>query len=715
MDRWISVKSIGNDEFTARFFSDPNITWPGQDPDAPIAGALKPFLAALAKRGECPLVLPRREASWDAAQYYVICWDTAHAGRVRALLDAATATNWTPFDGRVARLNSKDPVEAAVRELVGDGTTFLLRPDPATANQTYRALRRLVRTLDEIPLRNPTPPRPIGRMLREFDLALAVGAAETSALLLQEIETLGGISHENVAFLQVRRLARLGRDAELLAHGSLPTLVYAEPPRLVREGILGAWTRVNVEPPIAEAQIHDAIDRIRSANPDVAMLVDSGLAASLDQDAVTGGGLVALARDDLDLIAAFASNDRIDTAVARRLHQALGTVPPRRTAAEVHHDQTELQVLEAPHHPVVSPLEEVEAPAGSATATAEHKASDAATAEIDDEPTFEVEPPLEVAADVEVNAAPEINSWIDWARAIGPGVPVAISQDQAASWPPVATIDGAFADAIDDVDMMATDDLLLSIACFLEADDFERPAPRSAEAFLRRYLLSERFAPADLAVICALLDVFLRGAPSAARYREILGDLRASSERWVAIATASRALDIADTAALGPTVDASARADFVATLLSPLNQQKRRLDGTLRDLAALVTADVGLDFDWSVPLPPEGTEGGPDSSVALRILLYSLDAGTLARVENAIRQRWPAATVRTSSEKDGSPMLKQHARNSDLIVVATRRAAHAATGCIADNAGSALVRYPDGAGSASMLRAVVTGISELTD
>ncbi len=701
------MSPIGGDEFTARFFADPNTTWPGQDPNAAVAAALQPFLAALTKRGECPLVLPRREASWRAACYYVICWDTAHAGRIRPLLEAATATNWTPFDGRVARLNPEDPVDAAVLELVGDGTTFVLRPDPATASPTYRALGRLVRTLDEIPLRNPTPPRPIGRMLREFDLALAVGAAETSARLLQEIETLGGISHENVAFLQIRRLARLGRDVELLAHGSLPTLVYAEPPRLVREGILGAWARVNVGPPIAEDRIDDAIERIREANPDVAMLVDSRLARSHDQDAVTSGGLVALARGDADLITAFASNEFVDDSVQRRLQQILGSIPLASAKQDNHLDQTESPVAVIQEATVAHPPKGAEEVADSAVGAGVAEPDGVAT-DADDESAIEVD------VEVEVETHPALNSWIDWARAIGPGAPVAISQDQAASWPPVATIDGAFADAIDDVDLMATDDLLLGIACFLDADDFERPAPRSAEALLRRYLISERYAPADLAAICALLEVFLRGAPSAERYREVLGDVRASSERWVAIATASRALDLADTVALGPAVDPSARADFVATLISPLNQQKRRLDGTLRDLAALVTADVGLDFDWSVPVPPDSAAVELDSSIAVRILLYSLDEGTLARVEKAIAQRWPAATVRTSSEKDGSPMLKQHARNSDLIVVATRRAAHAATGCIADNAGPALVRYPDGAGSASMMRTVAAGISELT-
>ncbi|WP_159600113.1 protein DpdD [Agromyces humi] len=660
------MNSFPDDEFITRFFSEPNVTWPGQDPSGNVAANLKPFLTALTKRGECPLILPRREASWSAARYYVICWDTAHAGRVRALIDAATATHWTPFDGRVARLNQQDSVEAAVLDLVGQGTTFILSPEPRTAGPTYTALARLVRSLNDVPLRNPTPSRPIGRMLREFDLALASGAAETSAQILDEIETLGGISHENVAFLQIRRMARLGRDAELLALGSLPTLVYAEPPQLVREGILGAWARVHLARPIAPNDIDGAIESVRLAKPDIAMLVDGRLARSADPDAATLGGLVSLARDDAELRNAFAPNELIDTAV-------------RRVLAQFEEDD---------QPPAVEP---------------EHDAVDSGLV-------------ASVVEDAHADAADPhtVESWIDWVRAIGRGNPEQIDFDMVGSWTAVSTVDAELADAIDDLDWLATDDLLSGIACFLETDDIERPAPRSAEAFLRRYLLAERFAPADLGVICALLDVFLRGAPSGAKYREVLGDVRASSDQWVAITTASRALDIADTVALGPAVDAAARSDFVATLLSPLNQQKRRLHDTLRGLAGLVTSDVGLDFDWSVPPQQEGALPEAVPAITPRILLYSLDRGTLARVQKAIEQSWPGTIVRTSSDKDGSPMLKQHARNSDLIVVATRRAAHAATGCIADNAGVALISYPDGAGSASMLRAVTAGIAELT-
>jgi hypothetical protein len=67
--------------------------------------------------------------------------------------------------------------------------------------------------------------------------------------------------------------------------------------------------------------------------------------------------------------------------------------------------------------------------------------------------------------------------------------------------------------------------------------------------------------------------------------------------------------------------------------------------------------------------------------------------------------------VHTSADKVGNPALRQHARNADLIVMATRRAAHAATGFITDAASNALIRYADGSGSASMMRAVESGIA----
>lgn len=652
-------------EFVRRFFSAPNTVWPGQDPAAPAAQRLDPFLKALTQRGECPLVLPRRDAAQDAASYYVICWDTAHAGRVRPLITAATADHWTPFDGRVARLDPSDPVDAAVLDLVGTGATFVLRPTRATASPAYKALSRLVQLLSGVPLRRRNVPRPIGRMLREFDVALASGSAEASEQILREIEALGGISHENVAFLQVRRLARLGRDADLLAHGSLATLVLAEPPRLVREAILAAWTRTHLPRPIQGSGVADATEAIKAARPDVALLVNQRLADSSDPDVSTFCALVALAAQDEALTAALAVNESVDDAV---------------------------RVL-------LKPRDE-----GPAFATPARLGVEAPQAAV--EPLPLPDPPLP-AGDTDQIAPVD---WVAWASALRSGTP-RLDVDQFRAWPAAWSVDEELADAIYEVPDLATDALLAGVAGFLETDEPDRPAGRTAEALLHRYLIAERFAPYDLGAMCSLLEVVLRSAPSPARYRDVLNDVREYSAQWVAVATASRAVDIVDAVALGPASDVAARDGFVAALLGPLHQQRRRLSGGLRRLADLVTTDIGLDFDWSVPEEDHApvTADGP----APRILLYSLDEGTLARVRKAIALQWPRAAVSTSADKDGSPALRQHARNAELVVMATRRAAHAATGFITANAQSALIQYPDGAGSASMLRAVEAGISRL--
>ncbi len=76
--------------------------------------------------------------------------------------------------------------------------------------------------------------------------------------------------------------------------------------------------------------------------------------------------------------------------------------------------------------------------------------------------------------------------------------------------------------------------------------------------------------------------------------------------------------------------------------------------------------------------------------------------------------QWPHARVTVSSAKvGGDAALRQSARDADIIVIATRRAAHAATGYITDNAGAkAKLFYPDGSGTGSMIRTVEAAIGE---
>lgn len=642
--------------FLSAFFGSPNAVWPDADPEHAAAEYLRQFVSALDSRNETPLIVPRKHADWPTAYAYVICWDMVHAGRTRYLLESAVAHSWCYFDGRVARLDPSDTIDSAVLELVGPGTTFILRPTQQTSKQMFRALSRLVKLLASAPPRHVNIPRPIGRMLTDFESALASGLAQTSADLLKEIEQIGGISHENTAFLQVRRLGRLGRDEELLRNRALPTLLLAEPPRLVREAVLGAWGRTHLADfDLEGGPVTDALEKLRSTRPDVAMVVDGSLAASTDLDALSVAALVAIARQDSGLARALSASDLpLPGAIQARLRLAAVQDQPPQEIPVV----TEPVVIE----PVESPLP---------------------------------------------------NSWAEWFDSLQSSEPPSISIETAQAWRPAYLADSELAARVDEASDMATPLLLAGVAAFIETDGYATPAWRTAAALLRLHLLAGRLTPSDLGAVSALLEIFLRGSPDEASYVALMEDIQAFGSQWVAVANPAPAVDIADRVACGPAINLNARSIFVAGILGPLYGQRHRMSAHMRVIASLATSDVGLDWDWTVEeqnLPPTSTA----AIFRPTILLYSLDAGVLARVSAALAEIAPTSTVHSSSAKVGSPALRQQARNSDLIVIATRCAAHAATGFITDNAGDAHICYPDGSGSGSMMRAVEEGLEMMT-
>ena len=657
------MNDISVDQLVQQFFSSPNIVWPGMAADHPAAERITAFLRALDSRGEGPLVLPRRDVDGQPSTVYVVCWDHSHAGRMRPLLQAAVADYLSPFDGRVASLMAADPVEAAVLALVGSGTTFALRPTTQTEGRLAVALQRLVRSLQGRPRRNPVLPRPVGRMLREFDLALAAGATEQSAAVLQEIERAGGISHENVAFLQIQRLSRLGRDRELLAHGSLPTVVHTEPPQAVREAILAAWGRCNLR---AEGVIDldGATRRLASEPIDIAMLVVEGITTSADADALSVAALVALAREDARLGLALRACDQMPDELKLRL----ATFLPTGAGDE-----------ESTQH--------VEPGSQTATETAAESAS---------------------VVDDEVGSP---DSWIEWLQGLEDGAARAPATELVEGWEPAWRVDALLGRAIDDLSDLATDALLSGVAAFLDTADAAHPAPRTARALASRYLIEERFGPADLAALAALVAIFLSSAPGRDDYTSLLDDMATFAPQWSSVASAAQALDLADTVACGPRGVPEAQAQFISSVLAPLNAQRQRLTGGLRSLASMITTDVGLDWDWTVADVSDASNSVQLPS-GLSVLIYSLDAGTLARVAASLAEQYPAITVHQSSDKVGTPALRQHSRNADIIAIATGRAAHAATGFITDNARGRIC-YPDGCGSASMLRVIEASLDEL--
>lgn len=301
-------------------------------------------------------------------------------------------------------------------------------------------------------------------------------------------------------------------------------------------------------------------------------------------------------------------------------------------------------------------------------------------------------------------------SWLEWATHL---TTTPYEDVEWTAWSPPVDCDHDLAAAIEQLTDAEADAAWNMVGPFLDADDFGRPAWRSARALLLHAASYDRWAPADVSSIQALIEVFLRGSPPAADYSDVLDMFTATAPRWAVAHNALAALDMIDDVAHAPVSDDGARLRFAAATLEPLARHRRRLTPDLRWLATQLSVDLSVPLDWGVP-EPKADAGEPSTPVQAKVLIYSLDDGVLQRTADRLSVLFPEVVVHQAHDHVGTPQLRAHARTSDVIALATRCAKHAATGFIRDHAGdNAVIVEADGAGSASLLRAVSSGLFEL--
>ncbi len=304
-------------------------------------------------------------------------------------------------------------------------------------------------------------------------------------------------------------------------------------------------------------------------------------------------------------------------------------------------------------------------------------------------------------------------SWRDWVRATIADAPEAKQphrSEEWRTWDAPATSDDDLAAL-----MAATDDdganrLWSLVGAFVDADAYQRPAASSAREFIRNALTYGRFGPGDLAGLVALTELVLRSAPPVPVYVELLDDLRAECDRWVAAERANVALDLADLLARAACPDHEARLRLALALLQPLHAHQGRLDPSEAMFARRLSGELATGLEWAMPTGDEAAAvSTPPAPVT--VLLYSLDQAVLARVTDALAELAPGCKVHQSHDHVGTDQLKQWTRNAQAIALATRCAKHAATGFIRAHARpDATIIEADGSGSASLLRAAMRAL-----
>lgn len=652
------------ESFIQRFFGPGNGVWTDHTTE-PVFPA--DYLAVLRQPSWIPVVLPRVYPDDDRKSFYVLAWNPSHATNVSEMLMAFVGHSHTSFDGRPAHLDPSDPVEQALLDFTQPSTVFKLTNSHSTGHhRTYNELNRMQKVASQRPRRDWHVPKPVGRLLAEFQVALAAGEASASADLLDHLVNSGNLSGQNIAYLRLGRLARLGRHLELLALPDLTDIAASNPPLPVKDAILTALFNTYLEEPLTTGDLPTARELLLEHGQNVPKLLRERLGRL---------GAPALA------VATLA-----------------GTI--------LRNDSVLQQVLDDPtSFDLVQDLTPALAASAQQAHTAQHSPG------IATQPT---QIPASAPAEGTADAGTEPTSWAELIDATAAGLPTAAACLKNADWlnwePPV-THDTEIADRLAALTNEGAERIWSIVGPFIEADSCLAPAAQSARQLVHNALVYDRFTPGDLAGLVALVDIVLRAAPNHRDYVTVLDELRDETARWVRPDQASVALDLADLLVRAACPDEATRSQLAEALLVPLHAQARRLEPDQLAFARQLSDELALELFWPEPTAADTDLNDPSETPALTVLLYSLDQGALARTADALSRIAARLKIHQSHDYVGSPQLKNRTRNADVVVLATRCAKHAATGFIRANAKrDTVIVEADGSGSASLLRAAFQGV-----
>ena len=226
-----------------------------------LAQWLEDRIAAVRADPDASHVLPRRAGA--TTRWYGLAHSVRQLRELAEHLTAFVGPTYARIDPRAVA--GPDVIDAAVERFSG-GHALVLDVLPGKQEQVRHAIELLANVSAQQPQRTLTMARPLGRLLREFDMAVLAAAETTSAALLTEIERSGRVSAENLLFLRVRRLGGLRRYGDLLAMPQLATLLMMRRPAQVTATLFDAvYTthfatfEANADAPGALAQFGDVV------------------------------------------------------------------------------------------------------------------------------------------------------------------------------------------------------------------------------------------------------------------------------------------------------------------------------------------------------------------------------------------------------------------------------------------------------------------------
>lgn len=735
--------------FLTRFFGSGNLLqWSSIQPRV-IAGThdLAPWIERLARSEPAPTLLPR--AMSDATVWYGLGHSHAQSDQLREELFAFVGPTYSDFLGHRTQLDPADPVELSVQEFTG-GYAFRLRVPVKHRDVVRASLERLRQLWDARPRGTGVAIRSVGRVLREFELALSVRDLSEARARLDELASSGMLDARNVLFQEIRLLATGERWADIMSLEALPDLAQIRCPIIVadavlqaiyatqfaalerdagpaaalahfREYALGRWSSFfRVKSTIRSASALKLFMMLAvSATPPRFELRDSvlaepsltgpdrayceALAGLAPPEVTTQESPLELARARFDLgdyegafPAALAAQPSLEQ--LRLLLNCAVEISRLDCAATV------LKVVEDAPAPIRDSL----LASGRSRVLWEHLVESTRPANSNEPPPSNfgewldrlMRPePWPTALQVAEQGARE---W-DVAAFLRDGVAVEHFRSQL-------TNRGGRSPA---AQVVLRDAMPYLIDFLLHDDGLLRRARGVLEDVLLILTDEDDVGAADLGAIKEVVSALIDVGPSASEYRELVAFLVSVWERFGAPRRLEWALDAFEILTLLPAPATEARDGFATRVIASFAKWRNQVDVTQWRLLRMLCTAVSLGESFAA-LAPADIEDAPQAELAealdgRTVGIYSLMERPAQHARDVLLSTCPGVEVVVNSDHVATTQLRELSKRADVFVMVWRAAKHAATACIeASRPKHAPLLRPDGRSATSILRSITT-------
>jgi hypothetical protein len=731
-------------DFLARFFSPPNQLRHDSKPEIPT------WLARLSRPDPLPTVLPCWRTG-KVVDWYGLAFDDRQLTALGESLTAFVGPTYTTFRGQAARLDPADPIDQAVAAVTAGRAYKFRGADPS---EIWRALERMRKVWQRRGSRERPTPSPVGRVLRDFYMALAAADAGAAEELLTQLREHYHLDAVNLLYLRLQMLAAFSRWADLLALSDLPDLLRLRRPAAVTEALVRAVYHTHL---IAFEDPPDPPGAVLAFRAHVLASFGSLFASRAGMhspEAAKACMLLAVAKDppDLPLRDALLARDDLDP-VDREYLRSLGALAQTTTAEVPAADPFALAGDAARENDFDRAFAlAVSAPPSAARArllcecacelgTLEARAEAVAAVNALDEAekaaflnrrvnqqlweNLSEDVPAQHAETAEPETVP--TNWCAWLEHLdqheGRNGSREIARRAADEWSPpdflcqpgaVERFTARLAGTRSQAAEYALRDCLPHLIRFFHKDQgWPNPALKTVyRQFLELLFYSTEGGKADLVVFNELLEALLTLGATSADYGEAVSFTRELWQRFAAPLTLDWALDALELLAASPSADPAARRSFLQLVLDRAAAFGRFLTPDQRDLLLLTATDLGeRDLASSYfPASAEPAEQADDPIAALKgksVAVYTLTQRSAEQFQRIVQARAPGVTLALLHDLDASKRLQQHARQADLFVMVTASAKHAATNCIRrTRSAEKPLLIPTGKGAASMLAAL---------